>query len=160
MRGSFIDSGPPMTISRSPGSWGSPFFGTRWHSIEMPCFMSADAKAQGLQRGRVSGTPRALTPSDNPIRLRQHDCREIPPFRWPLQVKVWESMDTSSKKKRSWVMSQVKSTGNKSTEQHPIAGLREYRIKGWRRSYPLFGKPDFVSPKAMAAVFVESGSYC
>lgn len=73
----------------------------------------------------------------------------------PLQVKVWESMDTFSKKKRSWVMSQVKSAGNKSTEEKLLAMLREARITGWRRSYPVFGKPDFAFAYKKVAVFVD-----
>jgi len=69
-------------------------------------------------------------------------------------------MDTFSKKKCSWVMSQVKSAGNKSTDQNQIAVLREYRANGWRGSNPLLKKQNFVSLKALAAVFVKSGSYC
>ncbi|MCX7019447.1 MAG: very short patch repair endonuclease [bacterium] len=52
-------------------------------------------------------------------------------------------------------MAQVKSTGNKSTEQALRATLREHGITGWRRSYPLLGKPDFVFPSAKVAVFVD-----
>ena len=64
-------------------------------------------------------------------------------------------MDTLSPKKRSWIMAQVKSTGNKSTEMNLIAVLRENRIKGWRRTYPLFGKPDFVFREKKVVVFVD-----
>ena len=64
-------------------------------------------------------------------------------------------MDTFSPKKRSWIMAQVKSHGNKSTEMNLRATLRENRITGWRRTYPLFGKPDFVFPKARVVVFVD-----
>lgn len=64
-------------------------------------------------------------------------------------------MDTFSPEKRSWIMARVKSTGNKSTEIKLIAVLREHEIKGWRRNYELFGKPDFVFPKAKVAVFVD-----
>ena len=52
-------------------------------------------------------------------------------------------------------MAQVKSAGNKSTEGALAAMLRENAITGWRRSFPLFGNPDFVFPKARLAVFVD-----
>lgn len=64
-------------------------------------------------------------------------------------------MDTFSAKKRSWIMAQVKSTGNRSTEKKFIAVLRESKLLGWRRHYPIFGKPDFVFPRAKVAVFVD-----
>lgn len=64
-------------------------------------------------------------------------------------------MDTFSPNKRSWIMAQVKSNGNKSTEIHLRAALRENGIIGWRRTYPLFGKPDFVFPKNRVALFVD-----
>ena len=64
-------------------------------------------------------------------------------------------MDTFSPKKRSWIMAQVKSTGNRSTERSLVAVLREKGITGWLRTYPLFGKPDFVFPSARVAVFVD-----
>lgn len=64
-------------------------------------------------------------------------------------------MDTFSPEKRSWIMAQVRSAGNKSTEQALIALLKEHGIIGWRRSYPLFGRPDFAFPKQKVAVFVD-----
>ena len=64
-------------------------------------------------------------------------------------------MDTFSRRKRSWIMAQVKSKGNRSTEFSLIAAFRRERMSGWRRSYPLFGKPDFVFPAAKVAVFVD-----
>jgi DNA mismatch endonuclease, patch repair protein len=64
-------------------------------------------------------------------------------------------MDTFSPEKRSWIMAQVKSTGNKSTEESLLAVLREQKLTGWRRSYPIFGKPDFAFPKERVAVFVD-----
>jgi DNA mismatch endonuclease, patch repair protein len=64
-------------------------------------------------------------------------------------------MDTFSPKKRSWIMAQVKSCGNKSTEMILHSAFRENGITGWRRTYPLFGKPDFVFPKKRVAVFVD-----
>lgn len=64
-------------------------------------------------------------------------------------------MDTFSPKKRSWIMAQVRSSGNKSTEMNLIAALRKNGITGWRRTYPLFGKPDFVFREKRVAVFVD-----
>lgn len=64
-------------------------------------------------------------------------------------------MDTFGPKKRSWIMAQVKSAGNRSTESNLVAMLHKVKITGWRRSYPLFGKPDFVFPKERVAVFVD-----
>ena len=52
-------------------------------------------------------------------------------------------------------MAQVKSSGNRSTEARLLAVLREHEFKGWRRGYPIEGKPDFVFPKARVAVFVD-----
>ena len=64
-------------------------------------------------------------------------------------------MDTFSIKKRSWIMAQVKSTGNRSTEQILVTVLRKSKILGWRRHYPIFGKPDFAFPRRKVAVFVD-----
>lgn len=64
-------------------------------------------------------------------------------------------MDTFSRQKRSWIMAQVKSSGNRSTEAGLVAVLREHGITGWRRKYPLYGKPDFVFPGNRVAVFVD-----
>lgn len=66
-----------------------------------------------------------------------------------------DEMDTFSRQKRSWIMAQVKSDGNRSTETRLIALLRGNAITGWRRRYPLHGKPDFVFPKSRVAVFVD-----
>jgi DNA mismatch endonuclease (patch repair protein) len=65
-------------------------------------------------------------------------------------------MDTFSPTKRSWIMAQIKSSGNRSTETNLYRALRENGITGWRRAYPLFGKPDFVFPKARVVVFVDA----
>jgi len=64
-------------------------------------------------------------------------------------------MDNISTQKRSWTMAQVRSSGNKSTEQKMVRVFRENKIKGWRRKYPLTGKPDFVFPKERLVVFVD-----
>lgn len=64
-------------------------------------------------------------------------------------------MDTFSRRKRSWIMAQVKSAGNKSTEENLLRVFREQHFTGWRRCYPLFGKPDFVFPNLKVAIFVD-----
>lgn len=64
-------------------------------------------------------------------------------------------MDTVSKAKRSEMMSRVRSKGNKSTELKLIALLRAERLSGWRRNYPLLGKPDLVYPRARLAIFID-----
>lgn len=56
---------------------------------------------------------------------------------------------------RSFNMSKVRSSGNHSTELKLRTLLRSHHISGWRRGYPLFGKPDFVFPKNRLAVFVD-----
>lgn len=63
--------------------------------------------------------------------------------------------DTVSPKERSRIMAKVKGRGNKSTELKLIKFFKEYRIKGWRRKYPLRGNPDFVFPKIKLAIFVD-----
>ena len=72
-------------------------------------------------------------------------------------TRVWvnDKMDTFSPKMRSWIMAQVKSAGNKSTETRMVTVLRKNRIIGWRRSYPLPGKPDFTFPRLKTVVFVD-----
>ena len=64
-------------------------------------------------------------------------------------------MDTFTRSKRSWIMAQVKSKGNKSTEQLLISVFRSNKITGWRRQYQLFGSPDIVFPKQRVAIFVD-----
>ena len=63
--------------------------------------------------------------------------------------------DIYSSQKRSEIMSRVRGEGNKSTELRLIELFREHRIKGWRRNYPLPGKPDFVFPQLRVVVFVD-----
>lgn len=64
-------------------------------------------------------------------------------------------MDVFSKKKRSLVMSGIRSKGNRSTEQAFIEFLKAFHITGWRRHYSLPGRPDFVFPKMKIAIFVD-----
>lgn len=55
----------------------------------------------------------------------------------------------------SALMTRIRSSRNKTTELKFAALLRATKVNGWRRNYPLFGKPDFVFPVARLAVFVD-----
>lgn len=66
-----------------------------------------------------------------------------------------ESHDVFSKAKRSEVMSQIRSGGNRDTELRMISLFRTNGIHGWRRRQPLFGKPDFIFRRERIAVFVD-----
>lgn len=63
--------------------------------------------------------------------------------------------DVFTTRKRSEIMSRVRSKGNRATEIRLLSLLRKAKIKGWRRNSPLFGRPDFVFPKKRLAVFVD-----
>ena len=63
--------------------------------------------------------------------------------------------DIFSSLERSRIMRLVKHRGNKSTELRLIQIFRINGLIGWRRGYPLFGKPDFVFPKKRLVVFVD-----
>lgn len=63
--------------------------------------------------------------------------------------------DIFSKEKRSKVMKAVKSKDTKTTELKILQIFKELHIIGWRRTYPLIGKPDFVFPKKRIVVFVD-----
>lgn len=52
-------------------------------------------------------------------------------------------------------MAAIRSKGNKTTEIALIKGLRSCKITGWRRHYPIKGKPDFVFLKNRLAVYVD-----
>ena len=56
---------------------------------------------------------------------------------------------------RSELMSRIRGSGNKTTELKFIDLLRKAKITGWRRDYPLPGKPDFVFRNAKLAVFLD-----
>lgn len=64
-------------------------------------------------------------------------------------------MDNIPPAVRSRVMAQVRSQGNRTTELALLALLRLHRLTGWRRGYPLTGKPDFVFPSLRVAIFVD-----
>jgi DNA mismatch endonuclease (patch repair protein) len=63
--------------------------------------------------------------------------------------------DIFNKKKRSELMSRIRSHGNTVTELRLVQLLKYAEIVGWRRRYRLFGKPDFVFLKFHLAVFVD-----
>jgi DNA mismatch endonuclease (patch repair protein) len=63
--------------------------------------------------------------------------------------------DVFSIRKRSQIMSRVRSSGNRATELAFIGLLRRHRIVGWRRRLKLVGRPDFAFPKVRVAVFVD-----
>jgi DNA mismatch endonuclease (patch repair protein) len=52
-------------------------------------------------------------------------------------------------------MRAVKSKRNRSTEHKLIALMKNQSICGWRRNYPVKGKPDFVFLNQKIAVFVD-----
>jgi DNA mismatch endonuclease (patch repair protein) len=63
--------------------------------------------------------------------------------------------DVFTKAKRSEVMSRIRGRGNKDTELALMNLLRRHHITGWRRNQTVFGKPDFIFPKARLALFVD-----
>ena len=63
--------------------------------------------------------------------------------------------DIFTPEKRSAVMKAVKSRNTKTTELKMIEIFKELHIIGWRRTYPLIGKPDFVFPKKRIVIFVD-----
>lgn len=72
--------------------------------------------------------------------------------------------DIFTKEKRSSVMKAVKSRNTKTTELRMIEIFKELHVIGWRRTYPLIGKPDFVFPKKRIVIFVDGcfwhGHHC
>lgn len=63
--------------------------------------------------------------------------------------------DVFRKEKRSSIMSQVRSSGNKSTELKMIEYFSSNHITGWRRNYKAKGHPDFVFLDRKIAIFVD-----
>ena len=63
--------------------------------------------------------------------------------------------DVFDSKKRSDIMSKVRSNNNKSTELALIKFFKENNITGWKRNYPVKGHPDFVFLDKTIAVFVD-----
>jgi DNA mismatch endonuclease (patch repair protein) len=64
-------------------------------------------------------------------------------------------VDVFSREQRSKIMSRVKGRGNRLTELRLMNLFREHGFIGWRRNAEVFGRPDFVFPKARLAVFVD-----
>lgn len=63
--------------------------------------------------------------------------------------------DVFDSKKRSDIMSKVRSNNNKSTELALVKFFKENNITGWKRNYPVKGHPDFVFLDKKIAVFVD-----
>ncbi|MDR1403788.1 MAG: very short patch repair endonuclease [Tannerellaceae bacterium] len=63
--------------------------------------------------------------------------------------------DVFTKEQRSEVMRHVKGSRNKSTELKLIAFFKANHVKGWRRNFKLFGKPDFTFPPYKITIFVD-----
>lgn len=63
--------------------------------------------------------------------------------------------DIFTREKRTEIMKSIKSSNAKTTELKMISIFKELNISGWRRTYPLVGKPDFVFPKKRIVVFVD-----
>lgn len=63
--------------------------------------------------------------------------------------------DIYEKTKRSRIMSRIPSKKNKSTELKLISIFYANGIKGWRRGYPVKGRPDFVFLDKKIAIFVD-----
>ncbi len=65
------------------------------------------------------------------------------------------SVDSFNSQKRSEIMAKVRSRGNASTELKALQILRRGAVTGWRRHFPIFGRPDFAFPKARLALFID-----
>src|SRR5690348_15956433 len=64
--------------------------------------------------------------------------------------------DPLSRSERSERMSRVRGAGNKSTELRVLRALRRHGISGWLRHLRgIPGRPDFYSPEAKLALFVD-----
>ena len=63
--------------------------------------------------------------------------------------------DIFTRKKRSWIMSRIRGSGNEKTEVRLARLLRGDGISGWRRHLPIPGRPDFAFRKQKVAVFVD-----
>ena len=63
--------------------------------------------------------------------------------------------DVFDSKKRSDIMSKVRSNNNKSTELALIKFFKENNITGWKRNYPVKCHPDFVFLDKKIAIFVD-----
>ena len=73
--------------------------------------------------------------------------------RWPGLNK--HAKTTFGGLSRSALMARIRSTRNVTTELKMVSLLRAARLRGWRRNFPLLGKPDFVFPKQKLVLFVD-----
>lgn len=64
-------------------------------------------------------------------------------------------MDTVSKETRSRIMASVRSRGNQTTEIAFGRRLWAAGLRGYRKHWPVLGKPDFAWPGRKIAVFVD-----
>src|SRR5687767_2580181 len=56
---------------------------------------------------------------------------------------------------RSDLMARIRASGNRTTELRFASLLRAARLTGWRRNYPLLGRPDFTFKHAKLVVFID-----
>lgn len=64
-------------------------------------------------------------------------------------------MDIVNSQERSRIMGNIMARGNKSTELKLLKLFKEHGLTGWRRNYPVKGKPDFVFLPQRVAIFVD-----
>jgi DNA mismatch endonuclease, patch repair protein len=64
-------------------------------------------------------------------------------------------MDRFSKEHRSRIMASVRSRGNRSTEVALGKLLWSAGLRGYRKHWPIEGRPDFAWPQLKIALFVD-----
>jgi len=64
-------------------------------------------------------------------------------------------MDRVSKATRSRIMASVRSQGNRTTEGQMGRLLWKSGLRGYRKHWPIVGKPDFAWPGRKVALFVD-----
>lgn len=64
-------------------------------------------------------------------------------------------MDHVSKKVRSKIMASVRSKDNRTTEVALEKLLRLAGLRGYRKQWPIMGRPDFAWPRLKVAAFVD-----
>ena len=73
--------------------------------------------------------------------------------RWPGNAELERT--TFGTLSRGQLMSRVRSTGNKTTEQRMLLLLRREKLSGWKRHSAVRGQPDFTWAREKVAVFVD-----
>src|SRR5258706_11699220 len=63
--------------------------------------------------------------------------------------------DWLTRKQRSFNMSMIRASGNRTTEQKLVQLFTSLHVHGWRRNYPLLGRPDFVFTKQRVILFAD-----